>query len=398
MPQSPVFKLLFGRNENNGSPHFAGNAIFAEKTDSNVMRIDWRFQKALLGHLLLSILFFWYYTDNSFLRPAVDTGTECFLALLIIVAAEVNFWVLYPACQNNKRLFIYIVLTAIEIIVVSAIEHLLTIDTNLSRFRNMELLDNERFQIKISLFTNLIFRNCGLFGLVMLLAYNADLRIRLFDQDRKLFRLKRQLLVRAIKDKSSHLLDSDKICYVQQQQNYNNFYTRDGKRYDRRATLTDIQSLLGEEEYLQISKSVIVRKSCLKSCSEDEIVLSTDENVEDYRLTIGKGYRSEVLPVVSAVLDKVKKDMPESGDPQPQPSIPNLCPKALAIFQYISTSPGCKITDIVERTNLPKSTVTRYLKKLQQEGHIKYEGNKRVGGYQVTIRPRPAEEPQQQSV
>ena len=71
------------------------------------MHIDWRFHRALLGHLFLSILFFWYYADNSFLRPAVEPGTEYFLALLIIVAAEVNFWILYPAFHNNNRTFIY---------------------------------------------------------------------------------------------------------------------------------------------------------------------------------------------------------------------------------------------------------------------------------------------------
>ena len=342
------------------------------------MRIDWRFQKALLGHLLLSILFFWYYTHNSFLRPAVETGTECFLALLIIVAAEVNFWVLYPACQNNNRTLLYFIWTAVEIITLSVVEYFLTIKIQLSMI-HVELLGLDSFQIKKTLMMNLLLRNSGLMGIVMILAHNADLRIRLFDQDRKLFRLKRQLLVRAIKDKSSHLLDSDKICYVQQQQNYNFFYTRDGKRYDRRATLTDIQSLLGEEEYLQISKSVIVRKSCLKSCSEDEIVLSTDENVEDYRLTIGKGYRSEVVPVVNALLVR----MSESENLQPQPYIPDIPPKALAIFQYISAHPGSKLPDIMEGTKIPKSTVTRYLKTLQQEGHVQYEGNKRVGGYRV---------------
>ena len=361
------------------------------------MHIDWRFHRALLGHLFLSILFFWYYADNSFLRPAVEPGTEYFLALLIIVAAEVNFWILYPAFHNNNRTFIYFLLTTVEAVALSVVEYLLTIEIQLSMI-HLESTGLESIQIKKTLITNLLLRNGGLMGIVMILAYNTDLRIRMFDKDRKLFRLKRQLLVRSIADRSSHLLDADRICYVQQHQNYNYFYTPDGKRFERRATLKDIQTLLGEEDYMQISKSVIVCKSYLKSCDEDEIVLLTDENVENYRLTIGKSYRSEVLPVVSAVLDKVKKDMPESGDPQPQPSIPNLCPKALAIFQYISTSPGCKITDIVERTNLPKSTVTRYLKKLQQEGHIKYEGNKRVGGYQVTIRPQTADEPKQQSV
>jgi hypothetical protein len=316
----------------------------------------------------------------------VEPGTEYFLALLIIVAAEFNFWILFPAFQNNNRTFLYFSLSVVEVIALSLVEYLLTIDSKQSKIP-IELPNTEFFLIKLNLFTNLFLRNCGLMSIVMILAYNTDLRIRMFDKDRKLFRLKRQLLVQTLHNKSPYLLDEGRICYIQQRQNYNCFFTNDGERFERRSSLTDIQNLLGVEDYIQISKNAIISKSYLKSCNEDEIVLSTDENIEDYRLTIGKGYRSEVLPVVKALLDRAKQVLPETESPQPQPYLPELSPKALAIFQYISTCPGCKIDDIKVNTNLPKSTVTRYLKNLQQEGLIKYKGNKRVGGYHAIEPP-----------
>ena len=247
----------------------------------------------------------------------------------------------------------------------------------------IELSNAECFKIKKALLLNLLFRDSGLISVVMILAYNTDLRIRLFEEDRKLFKLKKQLMVQSPKDKQTHLLDADRICYVQQNQNYNNFYTFDGAHFNRRSTLMDIQELLGEENYLKISKSVIVSKSHIKDIMEDKIVLLTDKNIENYQLTIGKSYLSEVSPVIKSLLNKTKQDLQESEPSQPEPIIPELHPKAIAIFQCISTCPGCKINDIVESTKIPKSTVTRYLKELLLDGLVEYVGNKRVGGYRV---------------
>ena len=386
MPNSPVFKLLDNRLLDEMrimNRHISQEMLFLQKKiDSNIMRIDSRFQKALLGHLFLSILFFWYYTNNSFLRPAVETGTECFLALLIIVAAEVNFWIIYPSCQNNSRRFFYFVLSFVEIIALSIIEYHLTSGAKLSKIP-IELSDIEISQIKIIFFTNLLFRNCGLISVVMILAYNTDLRIRLFEKDRKLFRLKKQLMVQSINGKETHFLDADQICYIQQNQNYNRFYTYDGQLFERRSSMLELQQLLGDEQYLKISKSVIVSKSYIKALAEDVIVLRTDQNTEDYQLKIGKSYLSEVLPVVESILKTANKEIRELEHWQSENLSPELHPKALAIFRYISTHPECKITDIMRSTEIPKSTVTRYLKELQQISLIEYTGSKRAGGYRV---------------
>ena len=347
------------------------------------MNIDWRLQRTLLGHLILYIFFFWYFTHYSFLRPAVESGVEYFLALLIVVAAEVNFWILYPLCQYNNRFILYFVLSAVEIIALSVVEYLLTMDAILSKFQLVELSDNERSQIKTSLFTNLVFRDSGLVSLIMVMANNTDLRFRLFEKDRKLFRLKKQLLVQSLTNKQSLFLDADQICYIQQDQNLNHFYTFDGQRFIRRSTLMDLQQLLGEENYLKISKSVVVSKSHIKGLAEDVITLLTDQNTEEYQLKIGKSYLSEVVPVVKSVLKKNKQELNKTGNQQSESLLPDLHPKALAIYQYIRTCPESKITDIVERTKIPKSTVTRYLKELQKDGLIEYTGSKKTGGYRV---------------
>ena len=356
------------------------------------MNINKQFLRTLFEHLILSILFIWYFVPNSFLRPAVELGTECFLASLIVIAAEVNFWILYPSFQKNNHLFLYFALSAGEIIVLSVVEYCLTIDANMSMYVT-ELANAEYFQIQKALFLNLLFRNCGLFSVVMILAYNTDLKIRLFEKDRKLFKLNKQLIVQSLNDKQTCLLDADRICYVQQNQNYNNFYTFDGAHFNRRSTLMDIEELLGEENFLKISKSVIISKSHIKDFTEDKIVLLTDNNIENYQLTIGKTYLSEVSPIIKSLLNKAKQDLQESESskpepPQPEPTLPELHPKSLAIFQYISTCPGCKITDIIEGTKIPKSTVTRYLKDLLADGLIEYVGSKKTGGYRVKKEPR----------
>ena len=215
------------------------------------------------------------------------------------------------------------------------------------------------------------------------MAYNTDLRIRLFEKDRKLFRLKKQLIVQSLTDKQALFLDADQICYIQQDQNLNHFYTFDGQHFIRRSSLMDLQQLLGEENYLKISKSVIVSKPHIKGLAEDVITLQTDQHTEEYQLRIGKSYLSEVLPVVKSELRKNMQDLRKTGNKPSEPSLPGLHPKALAIYQYILTCPESKIPDIVEGTKIPKSTVTRYLKELQEDGLIEYTGSKKTGGYRV---------------
>ena len=53
------------------------------------------------------------------------------------------------------------------------------------------------------------------------------------------------------------------------------------------------------------------------------------------------------------------------------------------IYNYIINHNNCKLNDIVSETNIPKSTVTRYLKEMLEENRIEYVGSKKTGGYRA---------------
>ena len=79
--------------------------------------------------------------------------------------------------------------------------------------------------------------------------------------------------------------------------------------------------------------------------------------------------------------------MSETSEPKPNHILQKLPRKAQDIRHYIANHSNCKLNDIVSGTQIPKSTVTRYLKEMQDEGLIEYTGSKKTGGYRVRQQP-----------
>ena len=143
-----------------------------------------------------------------------------------------------------------------EVIITALIEYILTIEAKLSVVPN-EMIAVYGSLIKKRFFFNLLLRNSGLLCFVGLVSDNFRLRIKILqDKERQLFREKHKLEVQQFFDKSSILLDEDEICYITQNQNYNTFVTVSGAKYTKRGTLNNLQDLLGENNYVTISRSV----------------------------------------------------------------------------------------------------------------------------------------------
>ena len=345
------------------------------------MHVNWRLQRVFFGQVFLFILFFWYFTHNSFLRPAADTGTEYFLALTLIVSMAIYYWVLYPISKNSKSKLLSVLLPAVEITALAAMEYLLTVDIKTLMIPEEVLAANGR-SVKWTFFMNLVFRDAGLIIFIGLLAHVTDLRIRLFENDKRLFRLKHQLIVQSPAESSlSYMLDAGSICYVQQKQNYNKITTVEGQKYVRRGSLKDIQELLGENNYIKISKNTIVRLSRIKSCTDNQVGLLMDNQVEPLWLPIGAVYQSEVMSIIEESRPVPEKS--QTVEQQLVAPLPKISSKSKTVYQYIENHPNCKLNDVVEGTKYPKSTITRHLKQLQSQNLIEYVGNKRAGGYRA---------------
>lgn len=349
------------------------------------MHLNWRFQRVIVGQMFLFILFLWYYSHNSFLRPAVDKGTECFLALVLIIAMAVNYWVLYPLSRNYRNNLLYVLLSVMEVIALATLEYFLTIEVKTLMIPK-QLLETNGDYIKRIFFLNLVFRDSGLIAFMGLLAYATDLKIRLFEKDKRLFKLKKQLIVQSSNNSSlSYLLDTDRISYIQQRQNYNIITTTDGYLYERRGSLKDIQELLGKNYFIQISKNTIVRLSSIKNCTDNKVEIRTSNHEKPVLLPIGTAYASSATPIIELVLHDSIQTQEEAQviENNPVSPLPDIPSKELSIYNYIFEHPGCKIIDIMKGTNFPKSTSTRLLKQLQNKNLIQYVGNNRTGGYRV---------------
>ena len=348
------------------------------------MNNNWKLGSVLFGQAVFSVLFLEYFTRNSFLRPSVNATTEYCLALMIVFALLLNFWSLRLLSQKKNTLFLYLLFSSMEIVITALIEYILTIDVKLSGFPDNFIALHET-QIKKHLFLNLLFRNCGLFCFAGLVSDNLRLRLQVQDKERTMYLKAQQLEVQQILDKESVLLSEDKICYITQNQNYNTFVTTEGKKYTKRGTLNDIYDLLGENHYVKISRSTIVRLKCINSIHNDIIELNMDQNTEAPHLQISPSFSSTAVPRITEFLKErnYEQSVSETSEPKPNHILQELPRKAQDIRLYIANHPNCKLSDIVSGTQIPKSTVTRYLKEMQDKGLIEYTGSKKTGGYRV---------------
>ena len=333
------------------------------------------------GQLVFFVFFFEYFTKNSFLRPSVNDKTEFCIALMLILAMFANYWLLLLLFRKKNTMFLYLLFSGMEVIITALIEYILTIEAKLSVVPN-EMIAVYGSLIKKRFFFNLLLRNSGLLCFVGLVSDNFRLRIKILqDKERQLFREKHKLEVQQFFDKSSILLDEDEICYITQNQNYNTFVTVSGAKYTKRGTLNNLQDLLGENNYVKISRSVIVRLKYVKSVSNNNVELLMGDNMEDFLLPVSTSYISTAIPTIEDFLKKKKLNQTEFDF-----ILTTMPQKAQQIHHYIAYHPNCKLNDIVTETHIPKSTTTRYIKEMQDEGLIEYTGSKRTGGYKIVNR------------
>ena len=337
----------------------------------------------LFGQAVFSAFFFVYFTKNSFLRPSVNANTEYCIALMIVFALLLNFWSLRLLSQKKNTMVLYLLFSSLEIVITALIEYILTIDVKLSGFPDNFIVLHET-HIKRQLFLNLLFRNCGLFCFAGLVSDNLRLRLHIHDKERTIYLKTQQLEVQQFLEKESVLLSEDKICYITQNQNYNTFVTTEGK-YTKRGTLNDIYDLLGENHYVKISRSTIVQLKFINSIHNDIIELNMNQNTEDSHLQISPSFSSTAVPRITEFLKEreYERSVSETSEPKPNHILQKLPRKAQDIHRYIANHPNCKLNDIVSGTQIPKSTITRYLKEMQDEGLIQYSGSKKTGGYRV---------------
>lgn len=364
----------------------------------------------IVGQIIFFVLFFGYYVRNSFLRVRCDIRIEYILAIVLILAMVVNYWLLYPMFYKKYSFWVYALVSVIEAFLVTMLEYILTINVELSLVAQ-RMSDLDIIRIKLVFFFNIMTRNICLLGFVGLTANNFRQKFRLLEKDRLM--LKKENRVIARKNHEDYIIDASTICYVRQQQNETTIFTDDGQQYKRRGSMIFFEETMPPASCVRISKSTIVFCSHIQSFTDKEVTIQMKESDKNVTLPFGRYIASSAYTAIQQIMQPcqqidnsqqtVKTDTapsvsPDTTDPKEtaptvsdndhqQPSQPakkrKRNQKYSMVFNFITKHAGCNIKDIVDVTTIPKSTVSRILTELKKEGLIEYVGSKKTGGYHV---------------
>ncbi len=344
----------------------------------------------VIGQAVVFALFFWYFLQYSFLRPRTDIWIDCVIASLLIATMVANFWLLFPLIFKKYPFYVYMVIALIEVLVINTLEYALTSQTVRYLYDNIIRQEGNALSVLLPIYCNTFLRDFALLVFVGLLADNISLSEKQIENDQELLRSKKQLLVRS--QGKICVIDISPIYLCRQEKNYAILYSIDGQRYKKRISLKDLEDLLKRQQFIRISKSDLIHLSSIKKCEDNFLILKDNIIAGSKVVAIGKSFMENVVPIILKFQqhESESEPIPDSSLEERQrqeavvkAEVPMLNPKATKIQMYVSSHRDCKLDDIVSATKIPKSTVTRHLKELQQQGVIKYNGSKKTGGYRV---------------
>ena len=366
----------------------------------------------IVGQVLFFSLFCIYYLHNSFLRPICEKKREWTLAITLVLAMAINYWTIYPLFYKRHSFWHYAIVTVVEALLATILEYCLTLNI-VTACIPQETPITVVSKLKRSFFCNLLLRNSCLLSFVGLMANNIGQKFRFLETDVALLKRKNQVVV--LRKNEQYILNVNDICYLIQNQNYTDIYANDGRQYKRRGPMRFFEVLKESHGYTKISRNCAVFLPYVQTLTDKEVTVLADESGSTVSLPLGatmapgvilaienylqnqnirdktresKDKSYEELEFASAVFLQVASEGPTTDiQARVRHTRTRNNKKHSIIHEFISKHAKCSIQDIVSGTNIPKSTATRILAQLKQDGLIEYVGSKKTGGYKVRQQP-----------
>ena len=342
--------------------------------------------------ILLNILFcatvIWLFTQNSVLRPYAGSFLkEALSALLLLGSLYANYFLLYPKIYQKYSYHIYWLAVVLMSIVVGIVDMAIAYPYIVSL--NPQLIQHigyYNFFSTILYFT--IGRNLALNFFPYLFRERQHLRQSLEKEVQVVYRDVRKIDV-TDKDSNVQLVSIDDILYCEQQRNFTTIHTVQNEKYTRLGSMKHLEQLLGEEEFVRITTTLLVPFQYIQSCKDNLVVMRqmpwqkapitfplearTQTNVAE-RILAG------ILRYGSSANENEAQGTSVHSAARRKPALPSE-EKVREVLSYIEAHPNCNTADIMAETDFSLSTVERCLAELKKRGAIRYTGSKKSGGY-----------------
>ena len=191
------------------------------------------------------------------------------------------------------------------------------------------------------------------------------------------------------KDSNVQLVSIDDIFYCEQQRNFTTIHTVKNKTYTRLGSMKHLEQLLGEEEFIRLTPTLLMPFQHIQSCKDNRVVMKkmpweevpTTFPLEAKTQDEVSEKIAKVLSQKEVVLDENKiQEAPTSSTARRKPALPSE-EKVREVLSFIEAHPNCNTADIMAGTDFSLSTVERCLSELRRQGQIAHTGSKKSGGY-----------------
>lgn len=345
--------------------------------------------------ILLNILFcaalIWFFSRNAYLRPYLGSPyKEALSGLLLLVTLYVNYLVFYPKLYRNHT-SVYWVSVITACFLSGCVELALgyTFISNCHAAIIAEVGALYYFSIRLILIFG---RNLAFNFFPYMLRVNKQLTQSLETEVRAVYQYARMIDV-CDRENNCHHIPVDDIFYCMKKGNETEVYTVGGIKYTRYCSIRYLIQLLGDNEFVRISSSIVVPFQHIASCDGKALVMKTISWTEvPLTFELEPQKHPQACTAIEEYLHAKQEDVNEKGsdDDEKKGKISLSVPpkdKLDAVLDYIKEHPGCRSMELISHTSYSQTTMDRCLSELKKQGLIEHVGSKKNGGYRLADTP-----------
>lgn len=360
--------------------------IFAARLLKHIVMKDLNKIAKVVLNALFCVALLWFFTQNTFLRPYSGSSLKEIIAgLLLLGTMYVNYFLLYPKLyEKHVQIFYWFAVVLISFFV-AVLD--LVIAYSYIKICLSPVIESVGFW--------------GIFGKLLLLQFGRNIAFNFFPfmfRERKHLQQALESEVRVVyKDtrlidiiddkKNVCLIPKDSIYYCLQDGNYTWIYTVENSRHPRPGSMKHLEQLFGKEDFIRISKKLLLPYQYIKRCRENEVFMKKMPWQEvPLSFKIDSSDNEEIVEQIINHLRAFRgrkidnKALPRKARKPVQPSDE----KINAVLLYVQEHPGCRCSGISAQTNFSSSTVERCIAELRKQGLVEHIGTKKGGGYHPT--------------
>ena len=351
-------------------------------------------------HLLFIVGLFYFYRNNSVLRPIAkgEYYKEYLSALFLLSIIYANYLFFIPRFFQKRRYILYSIL-AVGGILISSSAEILLVSSNIKNCFPASFDDSQMKLYYINVFQLINLRNTGFLLFFFVLRIFEHERETLEKERIALAKNKGFICVPNGKDNLETISISD-ISYILHEKNYTYINTIDGNRYCKYCSLSSMAELLPESLFIRVNRNVIIPLNIIANYTKDSVTILSSNPAQDITFSLSEKYVPNIREIIASVgglnrpyggLNSQNGGLKDrSGGLNESTDMDNLekfmvniahDEDLLKLCRIIAKDPSITTKSLSEQLEVPLRTIERKIKYLKDKGILQHSGAKKKGEY-----------------